>query len=97
LLKIKISDAYVFKVIKIQVAVLWVMTPSSDVVGYQRFGEPCCLHLQCDYPMTGMFLEISHFQAKSMDLFRTDLSGLEAWNWQFTYVYVKVNLNLCLT
>jgi len=48
LLKIKISDAYVFKVIKIQVAVLWVMTPSSDVVGYQRFGEPCCLHLQSD-------------------------------------------------
>jgi hypothetical protein len=25
---------------------LMVVTLSSDVVGYQRFGEPCCLHLQ---------------------------------------------------
>jgi hypothetical protein len=30
----------------IQVVVFWVMTPCSDVVGYQRFGGPCCLHLQ---------------------------------------------------
>jgi hypothetical protein len=26
--------------------VSWVMTPCSDVAGYQRFGGPCCLHLQ---------------------------------------------------
>jgi hypothetical protein len=26
--------------------VFWVMTPCSDVVGHQRFGGPCCLHLQ---------------------------------------------------
>jgi hypothetical protein len=24
----------------------WVVTPCSDVVGYLRFGGPCCLHLQ---------------------------------------------------
>jgi hypothetical protein len=36
----------VFKVVKIQVEVLWVVTPCSDVVGYQRFEGPCCLHLQ---------------------------------------------------
>jgi hypothetical protein len=35
----------VFKAVKIQVEVFWVMTPSSDVVGYQRFWGPCCLHL----------------------------------------------------
>jgi hypothetical protein len=29
-----------------QVDVFWVVTPSSVVVGYQRFGGPCCLHLQ---------------------------------------------------
>jgi len=29
----------------IQVAIFWVMTQSTDV-GYQRFGGPCCLHLQ---------------------------------------------------
>jgi len=29
---------------KIQVAFFWVMTPCSDVAGYQRFGGPCCLH-----------------------------------------------------
>jgi hypothetical protein len=29
-----------------------VVTPCSDVVGYQRFGAPCFLHLQgeCWYP-----------------------------------------------
>jgi len=30
---------------KIQVAVLWIMTPCCDV-GYQPFGRPCCLYLQ---------------------------------------------------
>jgi hypothetical protein len=39
----------VFMAVKIQDPVLWVVTQSSVVVGYQRFGEPCCLHLLgCD-------------------------------------------------
>jgi hypothetical protein len=28
-----------------EVEVCWVVTPCSVVVGYQCFGEPCCLHL----------------------------------------------------
>jgi hypothetical protein len=28
-----------------QVVVVWVVSPCSDVVGYQLFGSPCCLHL----------------------------------------------------
>jgi len=38
----------IFTAVKIQV-VLWVMVPCSDVVGYQHFGEHCCLHLQKIY------------------------------------------------
>jgi hypothetical protein len=30
----------------IQVEAFWIVTPCSVVVGYQRFGELCCLHLQ---------------------------------------------------
>jgi hypothetical protein len=29
-----------------QVEVFWGVTQCSVVVGYQRFGAPCCLHLQ---------------------------------------------------
>jgi hypothetical protein len=32
--------------VKIQVEFLWVVTPCSDVVGHQRFGGSCCIHLQ---------------------------------------------------
>jgi len=31
---------------EIRVEVSWVMTPYSVSVGYQKFGLPCCLHLQ---------------------------------------------------
>jgi hypothetical protein len=37
----------VFKVLKIQYE-SWVLTPCSVVVGYQRFGRPCCFHLQSE-------------------------------------------------
>jgi hypothetical protein len=37
----------VFRATKIQVAVFWVVTSCSDVVGYQRFGASCSFHLQC--------------------------------------------------
>jgi hypothetical protein len=30
----------------VQVVVCWVVTLRSVVVGYRRFGGPCCLHLQ---------------------------------------------------
>jgi hypothetical protein len=42
--------------IEIQVAVFWVMTPCSDVVGYRRFGGPYCLHLQGEF--SGAWVEI---------------------------------------
>jgi len=35
-----------FEYLKIQVAVLCVVTLCSDAVGYQCFGEHCCLRLQ---------------------------------------------------
>jgi hypothetical protein len=34
------------KIFAYLVEVFWVVTPCSDVVGYQRFGGTCCLHLQ---------------------------------------------------
>jgi len=36
----------VSKATKIHVIVYWVVTLCSDVVGYHRYGEPCCLRLQ---------------------------------------------------
>jgi hypothetical protein len=50
----------------VQIMVLWVVTSCSDVVGYQRFGVPCCLHL---YPedgdsMTLQTLVSSHITAR---------------------------------
>jgi hypothetical protein len=38
----------VFTAINIQVVVFWVVTSCSVVVGYQCFGETCCLYLQRD-------------------------------------------------
>jgi hypothetical protein len=34
------------KQIHFEVEVFWVVTPCIVVVGYQRFGSPCCLHFQ---------------------------------------------------
>jgi hypothetical protein len=31
---------------KIHVTVYWILTQCSEVVGYQCFGGPCCMHLQ---------------------------------------------------
>jgi len=36
-------------VLRIEIDVLWVVTPCSVVVGYQRFGGPWCLRLQGDW------------------------------------------------
>jgi len=36
----------VFKTLKVQVEVFWVVTSCSVVAGYQRFRGSCCLHLQ---------------------------------------------------
>jgi hypothetical protein len=34
--------------LRLQVEVLWVVTPYSVVVGYQRFRGPCCLHFHTE-------------------------------------------------
>jgi hypothetical protein len=39
----------VFTVVKIQDEVLWVVKLSIVVVGYKRFGEPCCLHVYLNF------------------------------------------------
>jgi hypothetical protein len=44
----------VFTVMKMQVVVFCVVRPCSVVVGYQRFGGPCCLHLQVEAFMAVM-------------------------------------------
>jgi hypothetical protein len=44
-IKLIIARGGVFTV-TIQVSVFWLMTTRGYVVGYQRFGLPCCLHLQ---------------------------------------------------
>jgi hypothetical protein len=36
----------IFTAMKVQVKEICVVMPCSDVGGYQRFGGPCCLHLQ---------------------------------------------------
>jgi len=46
----------VFMAVKIQVEVLWVVTPCSVVVGYHCFRGPCCHHLQSE--VSGAWLGI---------------------------------------
>jgi hypothetical protein len=41
----------VFTAVEIQVEVFRVVTPCNVAIGYQRFGGPCCLHLQCEVKM----------------------------------------------
>jgi hypothetical protein len=36
----------VFKAMRIQGVVFWIVKLCTDMVGYQHFGGPCCLHLQ---------------------------------------------------
>jgi hypothetical protein len=48
ILRVKRFEAFI--ALKIQVEVFWAVTPCSVVIGYQRFGGPCCIHLQVDNP-----------------------------------------------
>jgi hypothetical protein len=42
----------VFTAVKIHLKVFWVVTPCSDVVGYRRFGGPCCSETLVSYHST---------------------------------------------
>jgi hypothetical protein len=44
----------VFSAVKFQVEVFCVVTPSNVVVGNQRFGGPCCFHLQGEFNTEGV-------------------------------------------
>jgi len=44
-----------------QVGICWVTTPCHDVVGYQRFGGTCCLHLQGEVNNTSVPLKVVVF------------------------------------
>jgi hypothetical protein len=41
-----------------QIIFFWLVTPCSDVVGYQYFGGPCCLHLQGAVTWTWNFNQV---------------------------------------
>jgi hypothetical protein len=41
----------VLTAVNIQVEVFWVVMPCSVVVGHQRFGGMCCLHLHGEMKM----------------------------------------------
>jgi hypothetical protein len=40
-----------YTAMKFRVAVFWVVTTCSDVVGHKPFGGPCCLYLQGEVKM----------------------------------------------
>jgi hypothetical protein len=48
----------IFTAVKIQVDVIWVVTPCSVMVHYQRFGGPCCLHLQGEVSEDGGSIDL---------------------------------------
>jgi hypothetical protein len=41
----------------IQVEVVWVVASCSITVGYQRFGGPCCLHLQGEVHRQSFYID----------------------------------------
>jgi hypothetical protein len=52
----------IFTAAKIHIVVFWVMASCSNVVGFQRFGEPCCPCLQ----VNNLSHEIQHPVALSV-------------------------------
>jgi len=51
-----IASSEAFTEMTIQVEVVWFLTPRIFAIGYQRFRDPCCLHLRGEverwYPVT---------------------------------------------
>jgi len=58
-----------------QVEVFWVVTPFGVVVGYQRFGEPCC-HLQGEVKMDASWSPRKYHHAPSKPRIRLETSLL---------------------
>jgi len=74
-------------VMKIQVAVLRIVTLCNDVVGYHHFGGLCCLHLPVSQPRRMRTL-ISHCQWCSDIPFPLEQFFLKAWKY---YLYCKIS------
>jgi hypothetical protein len=51
-----------------QVQILWVLEPCSIVVGYQRFGRPCHLHVQDEEMLTSYYNIIWRLNPEDLDL-----------------------------
>jgi hypothetical protein len=49
---------------KIQVKFFWVVMPCSDVIGYQHFRGPCCLHLHPGYTKNMIFCLLLNISIK---------------------------------
>jgi hypothetical protein len=57
---------------KIQVVVFCIVTPCSDVVGYQRFGRPCCPYLQGE-------VKVEAARSSETGVPTTSLRGVTIW------------------
>jgi len=54
---------------KIQVEVLWILTQCSYVVGYRRFGVPCCVNMEVEcLPETSVSYHITARHHNDRDL-----------------------------
>jgi len=71
----------VYTAVKIQVEALWVVTPCSVVVGYQRFGRPCCLYLQGEI-WDSRFTRRWKFKSRLYELWRRVELWLDTWGWR---------------
>jgi len=74
----------VFMAVKIQVEVVWVVTPCSVMVGYRRFGGPWCLHPPED--RGSMDLWISGI----LTLYSA-IKSLITFTWKQTYKWIHRN------
>jgi hypothetical protein len=83
---------------KIQVVVFWVLTPCTDVVGYQCFGGPHCFHIPGEITGTGKggtdigreyngveSMQASKKQGRTVKLVvKKQCSGIVDWNTEET-------------
>jgi len=47
-----------------QLVVFWVMTPCSEVAGFQRFGAPYCLHLHGEATLVSYHITTQYHNPK---------------------------------
>jgi hypothetical protein len=88
----------VFTAMRIQVVVFWVMTPCSDVVGYQYFGGPCWLHfdrenggatriLPCHYTVS----QPKRHRPENILAYNLMIAG-ETRRFVYTYIHIHIHI-----